>query len=73
MNKVYSILRIENWEEAQSVYEGRIRDCKKSLKTIAVEYRKRGWKVKLYDFTLIIKANSPDNSIYIYTIHEPTY
>mgnify|MGYP000106736181 CR=1 FL=1 len=73
MNKVYSVLRIDDWEKAQSVYEGRIRDCKKSLKTIAEEYKKRGWKVKLYDFTLIIKTNSPDNSKYIYLIHEPEY
>ena len=62
MNKVYSVLRIDDWDRAQSVYEGRIRDCKKSLKTIAEEYKKRGWEVKLYDFTLIIKSNSPNNS-----------
>ena len=66
MNKVYSVLRIDDWDRAQSVYEGRIRDCKKSLKTIAEEYKKRGWNVKLYDFTLIIKPNSSSNSIYIY-------
>ena len=34
MNKIYSVLRIDNWDRAQSVYNGRIRDCKKSLKTI---------------------------------------
>ena len=73
MNKVYSILRIINWGNAQSVYEGRIRDCKKSLKTIAEEYKKRGWNVKLYDFTLIIKANSSSNFKYLYIIHEPEY
>ena len=50
MNKIYSVLRIDNWDNAQSVYEGRIRDCKKSLKTIAEEYKKRGWEVKNYDF-----------------------
>ena len=44
MNKIYSVLRIDNWDRAQSVYEGRIRDCKKSLKTIAEEYKKRGWR-----------------------------
>ena len=73
MNKVYSVLRIDDWDRAQSVYEGRIRDCKKSLKTIAEEYKKRGWGVKLYDFTLIIKSNSPNKSIYIYLIHKPEY
>ena len=73
MNKTYSVLRIDNGENAQSVYEGRIRDCKKSLKTIAEEYKKRGWEVKLYDFTLIIKTNSSDNSRYTYLIHEPKY
>ena len=32
MNKVYSVLRIDDWDRAQSVYEGRIRDCKKKPK-----------------------------------------
>ena len=73
MNKVYDVLRVSNWERAQSVYTGRIRDCKKSLKTIAEEYKKRGWKVKLYDFTLIIKANSSNDLRYMYLIHEPEY
>ena len=73
MNKTYSVLRIDNWRNAQSVYEGRIRDCKRSLETIAEEYKKRGWNVKLYDFTLIIKTNSPNDSRYIYLIHEPEY
>lgn len=73
MNKIYSVLRIDDWGRGQSIYEGRIRDCKKSLKTIAEEYKRRGWEVKLYDFTLIIKSNSPNNSIYIYLIHEPEY
>ena len=73
MNKVYSVLRITDGKNTQSVYEGRIRDCKKSLKTIAEEYKKRGWNVKLYDFTLIIKPNSSSNSIYIYLIHESEY
>lgn len=73
MNKVYNVLRIDDWDRAQSVYKGRIRDCKKSLKTIAEEYKKRGWEAKLYDFTLIIKSNSPNNSKYIYLIHESEY
>ena len=73
MNKTYSVLRINNWRNAQSVYEGRIRDCKKSLKTIAEEYKKRGWEVKLYDFTLIIKENSSSDLKYMYLIHEPKY
>ena len=73
MNKIYSVLRIDNWENAQSVYEGRIRDCKKSLKTIAEEYKKRGWNVKLYDFTLIIKTNSSSDSRCVYLIHETEY
>ena len=73
MNKVYSVLRITDWDHAQSVYEGRIRDCRRSLETIAEEYKKRGWNVKLYDFTLIIKTNPPSDSKYIYLIHEPEY
>ena len=73
MNKTYSVLRIDNWGNTQSVYEGRIRDCKKSLKTIAEEYKKRGWEVKLYDFTLIIKENSSSDLRYMYLIHEPKY
>lgn len=73
MNKIYDVLRIDYREREQSIYKGRIRDCKKSLKTIAEEYRKRGWKVKLYDFTLTIKANSTDDPMYIYLIHESKY
>ena len=73
MNKIYSVLRIDNWDKVQSVYEGRIRDCKKSLKTIAEEYKKRGWVVKIYDYTLIIKSDSPNEKQYIYLIHEPEY
>ena len=73
MNKTYSVLKIDGLENVQSVYEGRIRDCKKSLKTIAEEYKKRGWNVKLYDFTLIIKANSSKDLRYMYLIHEPEY
>ena len=70
MNKVYSVLRINDWEKVQSVYEGRIRDCKKSLRTIAEEYKKRGWKVEFYNFTLIIKSDSSSNTRCIYLIHE---
>ena len=44
MNKIYSVLRIDNRDRAQSVYNGRIRDCKKSLKTIAEEYKKEDGK-----------------------------
>lgn len=73
MNKIYSVLRVDKWNKAQSVYEGRIRDCKKSLKTIAEEYKKRGWETKLYDYTLIIKTESSNEKQYIYLIHKPEY
>ena len=73
MNKIYSVLRINKWEENQQVYKGRIRDCKKSLETIAKEYKRIGWETKLYDYTLIIKKNKEDNNSYIYLIHEPEY
>ena len=73
MNKIYSVLRIDDWGKAQSVYEGRIRDCKKSLETIEKEYRQRGWETKLYDYTLIIKSAVPNRQQYIYLIHEPEY
>ena len=73
MNKIYSVLKIDSWNNAQEVYTGRIRDCKKSLKTIAEEYKKRGWKTKLYDYTLIIKPNSSNEKQYIYLIHCPEY
>lgn len=73
MNKVYSVLRVDSWNNAQEVYKGRIRDCKKSLKTIGEEYKKRGWEVKNYDFTLILKSNQSDNNNYIYLIHYPEY
>ena len=64
MNKIYSVLRIDSWNNAQEVYSGRIRDCKKSLQTIGKEYRKRGWEVKNYDFTLILRSNSSDDKRY---------
>ena len=70
MNKIYSILRIDNWDKGQLVYGGRIRDCKRSLKTIAEEYKKRGWETKLYDYTLIIKPESSNEKQYIYLIHK---
>ena len=71
MNKIYSVLRIDDWDRTQSVYEGGIRDCKKSLKTIAEEYKKRGWETKLYDHTLVIKADFSNKKQYIYLIHKP--
>ena len=73
MNKIYSVLRVDSWDNVQEVYTGRIRDCKKSLKTIAEEYKKRGWEVKNYDFTLILRAKPSDNKDYIYLIHYPEY
>ena len=73
MNKIYSVSRIDNWDRAQSVYEGRIRDCKKSLETIEKEYQQRGWETKLYDYPLIIKSTIPNYRQYIYLIHEPEF
>lgn len=73
MNKIYSVLRVDNWDKAQSVYEGRIRDCKKSLETIEKEYRQRGWETKLYDYTLIIKSAVSNYQQYIYLIHKPEF
>lgn len=73
MNKIYSVLRIDSWNNAQEVYSGRIRDCKKSLQTIGEEYRKRGWEVKNYDFTLILRSNSSDDKRYAYLIHYSEY
>ena len=73
MNKIYSVLRIDNWDKTQSVYEGRIRDCKKSLETIEKEYRQRGWETKLYDYTLIIKSTISNYQQYIYLIHKPEF
>ena len=73
MNKIYSVLKLDQWNKAQEVYAGRIRDCKKSLKTIAEEYKKRGWKTKLYDYTLIIKPDPLNEKQYIYLIHEPEW
>ena len=71
MNKIYNVIRLDQWNKAQEVYTGRIRDCKKSLKTIGEEYKKRGWEVKNYDFTLILRSSSSDNKTYIYLIHYP--
>ena len=73
MNKIYRVLRIDSWNNEQEVYTGRIRDCKKSLETIGKEYKKRGWEVKNYDFTLILRSNSSDAKRYTYLIHCPAY
>lgn len=73
MNKIYSVIRLDNWNNAQEVYTGRIRDCKKSLKTIEEEYKKRGWEIKSYSFSLIVKKPSSKNDIYMYLIHCPDY
>ena len=73
MNKIYSILRIDNEDKAQSVYEGRIRDCKKSLETIEKEYQQRGWETRLYDYTLIIKSAVSSYQQHIYLIHKPEF
>ena len=73
MNKIYSVIRIDNWDRAQSVYEGRIRDCKKSLKTIEKEYRQRGWETRLYDYMLIIKSTISNQKQYIYLINESKF
>ena len=73
MNKIYNVIRLDQWGEAQEVYTGRIRDCKKSLKTIGEEYKKRGWEAKNYDFTLILRSSSSDDKKYIYLIHCPEY
>lgn len=73
MNKIYNVLRIDSWSNTQEVYVGRIRDCKRSIKTIGEEYRKRGWEVKNYSFNLIIKRPDSKNDIYIYLIHCPDY
>ena len=67
------MLRLDQWNKAQEVYTGRIRDCKKSLKTIGEEYKKSGWEVKNYDFTLILRSDSSDDRKYIYLIHSPEY
>ena len=73
MNKIYSVLRIDSRNNAQEVYTGRIRDCKKSLKTIGEAYKKRGWEVKNYDFTLILRSSSSNDKRYTYLIHCPEY
>lgn len=73
MNKIYSVIRIYNWDNAQEVYTGRIRDCKKSLKTIGEEYKKRGWEIKNYDFSLMVKKPSSKNNTFAYLIHCPDY
>ena len=73
MNKIYSVLRIDDWNNTQSVYEGRIRDCKKSLETIEKEYQQRGWDTNLYDYTLIIRSAVSRHQQYIYLIHKPKF
>lgn len=73
MNKIYNVLRIDDRNKTLSVYEGRIRDCKKSLKTIEKEYRQRGWETRLYNYMLIIKSTISNQKQYIYLINEPEF
>ena len=73
MNKIYSVLRVDNWNNVQEIYTGRIRDCKKSLETIGKEYEKRGWNAKSYDFSLIVRKAASKNMVFIYLIHYPDH
>ena len=73
MNKIYSVSRISEWDSAREIYTGRIRDCKKSLETIGEEYKKRGWDVKEYDFSLIIRGMTTKKIMFVYLIHCPNY
>lgn len=73
MNKIYNILRVDDWGNTQEIYAGRIRDCKKSLKTLEEEYKKRGWEAKNYEFNLIVRKMNSKNITFIYLIHYPNY
>ena len=70
-NKIYEVERIEsNTKFTDTIYSGRIRDCKKSLKNIEEAYKERGFMVHNTGFTLFIYSNNGEYVNWVYAIQE---
>lgn len=64
MNKIYSVLRLDNWNNDQEVYTGELGTAKKS-ENYRGRIQKRGWEIKNYEFSLIVKTILKERCIYI--------
>lgn len=70
-NKIYEVERIEiNSRLSDTIYSGRIRDCKKSLENIEKAYKERGFITLNKGFTLFIYTNTNVKASWAYVIKE---
>lgn len=70
-NKIYKVDRVEiNSRLSDTVYSGRIRDCKKSLKNIEEAYTDRGFITLNTGFTLLIYTDTTPKVHWAYIIKE---
>ena len=72
-NKTYHVIRVDKrfFDNVDIIYEGRIRDCKRSLNTIEKEYKKRGWETLNTGFTLYLyEGKESIKSSFTYSICE---
>lgn len=68
-NKIYEVERIElNSKVSDTIYAGRIRDCKNSLQRIEEAYKARGFTVLNIEFTLFIYTSNTLNANWAYVI-----
>ena len=70
-NKIYEVERVEiNSRLSDTVYSGRIRDCKKSLNNIEEAYKDRGFVTLNTGFTLFIYMDTIPKAHWAYVIKE---
>lgn len=70
-NKIYEVERVEiNSRLSDTVYSGRIRDCKKSLSNIEKAYKERGYITLNTGFTLFIYTDTIPKANWAYVIKE---
>lgn len=70
-NKIYVVERVEiNSRLSDTVYSGRIRDCKKSLNSIEKAYKERGYITLNTGFTLFIYTDTTPKAHWAYVIRE---
>lgn len=70
-NKIYEVERVEiNSKLSDTIYRGRIRDCKRSLMNIEKAYKERGFTTLNTGFTLFIYTNTVSKANWAYVIKE---
>ena len=70
-NKIYEVERVEiNSRLSDTIYSGRIRDCKKSLESIEKAYKERGFTTLNKGFSLFIYTNTAIKTPWAYVIKE---